>query len=83
MILISVQQRQAVEARALHPDVEENQPGHPIGDGRQRAVAVIRGAGFVALVAQDAGDKFANVFFVVDDENIRTPLPTFSVSFFG
>ena len=66
-----VEQRQAVEPRALQPDVEEDQPRHAVGDRRQRAVAVVRRAGFVALVAQDARDEFADVFLVVDDENVR------------
>ena len=66
-----VEQRQAVEPRALQPDVEEDQPRRAVGDRRQRAVAVVRRAGFVALVAQDARDEFADVFLVVDDENIR------------
>ena len=71
MALDLVEQRQAVEPRALQPDVEEDQPRHAVGDRRERAVAVVRGAGLVALVAQDAGDQLANVFFVVDDQNVR------------
>ena len=66
-----VEQGQPVQPRALQPDVEEDQPRRAVGDRRQRAVAVVRGAGFVTFVAQDAGDEFADVFLVVDDENVR------------
>ena len=65
------EQRKPVEARSLQPDVEEDQPRRAIGNCRERAVGIVCRAGFVALVAQDTGDKLADVFLVVDDENIR------------
>ena len=71
MTLIWSSKRQPVEPRALQPDVEEDQARRAIGDRRERAVAVVRRAGLMALVAQDTGDEFADVFFVVDDEDVR------------
>ena len=38
--------------------------------GGQRLVAVARGARAVAFVLQDAGDQFADIGFVVDDEDV-------------
>jgi hypothetical protein len=66
-----VQQRQTVELAALHPDIEEDQPRGAVGNRCQRAVAVVRGAGLVALVGKNARDNLANVVFVIDDQNIR------------
>ena len=66
-----VEQRQTVELGALQPDVEEDQARRAVGDRLQRGVAVARGAGLVTLVAQYAGDELADVFLVVDDQNIR------------
>src|SRR6185312_5227528 len=66
-----IEQGKPVKARALQPDVEEYEPGRSIRDGRERAVGIERGAGFMTLVAQYARDKFPNVFFVIDDEDIR------------
>ena len=34
-------------------------------------VGVMRRTGFMTLVAQDTGDEFADVFLVIDDENVR------------
>lgn len=66
-----VEQRQPVQARALQPDVEENQPRRPVGHCRQRTVGIECRAGFMPLVAQYARDEFTDVFLVIDDENIR------------
>ena len=66
-----VEQTEAVELRPLQPDIEEDQARDAIADRCQRAVAVIGGARFMALVAQNSGDKLANVFLVVDDEYVR------------
>ena len=66
-----VEHRQAVEPRALQPDIQEDQPWHAVGDCRHGAVAVMRGPRFVAFVAENTGYQFTNVFFVVDDQNVR------------
>ena len=71
MVLISSSSARPSSFDALQPDVEEDQPRHAVGDRRQRAVAVMRGARFVPFVAENAGDEFANVLFVVDDQNVR------------
>ena len=65
-----VEQLQAVEPAALQPDVEEHQIGPARHHGAERFVAVARGARHVAFVLQDARDQFANIGFVVDDEDI-------------
>ena len=71
MILLEpIQQLQPVEAAALQPDVEEDEIGPPRDDGSQRLIAVARRAGSVTFVLQDARDQFADVRFVVDDQNI-------------
>ena len=66
-----IEQGQAVEPRALQPDVEEDEARRAVSDRGQRAVRVVRRAGFVAFVAQDTRHQFTDVFFVVDDQNIR------------
>jgi hypothetical protein len=70
IVLDLVEQLQAVEPRALQPDVEEHQARHAASIAAS-ALSVVRGARAVALVAQDAGDEFADVGLVVDDEDVR------------
>jgi hypothetical protein len=66
-----VKQREAVEPRTLHPDIEKDETRDTISDRRQRTVGIKRRPRFMSLVVQNARDKLANVLFVVDDENIR------------
>ena len=66
----AVEQLQSVETAALEPDIEKNQIGPPRDDGAERFVAVACGARAVTLVLQDARDQFADIGFVVDDEDI-------------
>ncbi len=66
-----IEELQAIETAALQPDVEEHEVRTPRHDGGERVVAVMRGTGKIALILQDAGDQFANVGFVVDDEDVR------------
>ena len=68
--LIDFEQLQPVEPRALQPDVEQDQLRAARFDRRDRLVGIARDARAVALVLQDAGDEFADVVFVVDDENV-------------
>ena len=68
--LSAVEQLQAVEPAALQPDVEEHEIGPARDHGGERVVAVARRAGAVAFVLQDARDQFADIGFVVDDEDI-------------
>ena len=70
LLLEAIEQLQPVEAAALQPDVEKHQIGPPRDDGAERLVAVARGAGAVAFVLQDARDQFADIGFVVDDQDI-------------
>ena len=44
--------------------------GRRDGDRAERGIAVMRDAGRITLVLQDARDEFTNVGFVVNDENI-------------
>ena len=48
----------------------ENQIGPARNDGGQRFVAVARRARSVPLVLQDARDQFADVRFVVNDQDV-------------
>ena len=74
-----LQHLQSVETRALQPNIEKNEMRPPGGDGGQGLVGVLGDAGSIALVAQNAGDQFPDVRFVVDDENVaRHHAPLFS-----
>ena len=68
--LSDFQQLQPVELRALHPDVEQHQMRPPRLDRGDRLVGIAREPRRVALVLEDAGDDFADVVFVVDDQNV-------------
>src|SRR5471032_2287727 len=70
LLLDAVEQLQPIEAAALQPDIQEYEvrPARPDrGDGR---IAIARRAGRVSLVLQKASDQFADVGFVVDDQDI-------------
>ena len=45
--------------------------GSPVVDGGERGIAVVRQAGLIALVLEDAGNELPNIRFVVDDQNVR------------
>ncbi len=70
VLLDQLQELQAVELGALQPDVEEDQMRAARLDGGERLVAVLGGAGAVALVLQYAGHQPANVGLVIDDQNV-------------
>ena len=70
LLLEDFQQLQAVELRALHPDVEQHQMRPPRGDRGDRLVGIAREPRLVALVLENAGNEFANVVFVIDDQNV-------------
>ena len=70
LVLGGFEQLQAVEAAALQPDIEKDEIGTARRDRAERGIAVMRDAGRIALVLQDARDEFADVGFVVNDENI-------------
>jgi hypothetical protein len=61
---------QAVEPRALQPDVEKHESGAAHRDRGERVVAVLGRAGLIALVFQDPGYEIADIGFVVDDQNL-------------
>ncbi len=66
-----IEQRQTIELRTLHPDVEKDQARHAFRNGGQRAVAVERHTRFVPLIGENASHDFANVRLVIHDQNIR------------
>ena len=70
LLLDHFQQLQAVEPRALHPDVEQHQMRPARLDRRQRLVGIARKAASMALVRENAGDELADVVLVVDDQDI-------------
>jgi hypothetical protein len=61
---------QAVEARSLHPDIEEYQTRPPTSDLIETTIRVMRLARLEAFILEDAGNEVADIVFVVDDENI-------------
>ena len=70
VLLDLLEQLQAVELAALQPDVEKHQMRPPVGDLRQRRIAVARGPRGEAFVFENAGNQIANIGFVVDDQNV-------------
>jgi hypothetical protein len=67
----AVEHLEPVEPAALQPDVENDERGAPLLDGRKGLLAVLGDARPMTFVFEDAGDQIANVGFVVDDENVR------------
>src|SRR5690606_40607080 len=62
---------QPVETAALHPDVEDHGTGPAPGDFVRRGIGVVRLAGLVALVLDDAGDQVADVVLIVNDQYVE------------
>src|SRR3954452_3826879 len=71
LTLHTVEQLQAVEFRALQPNVEEEEIWPPGADRPERGIAVARGPCLVAFILQDPGNKLANIRFVVHDQDVR------------
>ena len=71
-LLDLVEHFKAVHRAAVEPDVEEDEAGAPIVHGSERGGAVGRGTAAIAFVAEHARDKFADVAFVVHDEDIES-----------
>ena len=65
-----IEQLKAVQPAAFQPNVEENEIGPARYDSGQRFVAVARRARTVSLVLQDARYQFADIRFVVNDQNV-------------
>ncbi len=61
---------QPVETAALQPDIEENEVWAACDYGTERIIAVLRGTRAVAFVLQDARDQFADIRFIVDNEDV-------------
>ena len=72
LLLDRLEQLQPVELRALQPDVEQDKLRPARLDRGERLVGIAREARAVALVLEDARDEFADVVFVVDDENVSS-----------
>src|SRR3954449_12391531 len=64
------EQLQAVELAALQPDVQENQMRAPVGNLRQRRIAVARGPCGEPLVLENARNQIADIRLVIDNQNI-------------
>ena len=64
------QQFHAVKLAALKPDVQDHKRRPALGDSLERLGAVPGEPGFIPLVAEDSGDKLADIGFVIDDENV-------------
>ncbi len=65
-----VEHLQPVEARALQPDIEEDEVRPSRLDRSERLVRSTGRTGAVALVVQNARDEIADIRLVVDDENV-------------
>ena len=70
LLLEAIEQLKTVELAALQPNVEENEIGPVRNHGGKRLVAVACRARTVSLVLQDARDQFADVRFVVNDQDV-------------
>ena len=68
--LDQVEQLQPVHAPALHPDVEDDQGRLAGANGQQGLFGVGRGSHRIAFIGENAGDEFADVRFIVDDQNV-------------
>ena len=66
-----VEHLEPIHRRTMQPHVEQDQTGPPLINGFQRGTAVARGPAIVTFITQHAGDKFANVAFVIDDQDIE------------
>ncbi len=67
-----IQKLQPVEPRALQPDVEEDQARTPPGNFLERRIGIVGLSGLVALVFEDTRDQVADVFLVVNDQNVQS-----------
>src|SRR3546814_2898211 len=66
-----VEQVEPVQPRALEPDVEQDPRRAPGRDRLERGIAVRRVARLIALVLEHASHEFADIEFVIDDENVE------------
>ena len=66
-----VQHFEPVHRAAVQPDIEQNEAGAPFVNGGERGHAVTGDAAGIAFVAQHARDEFADVAFIVDDQDIK------------
>jgi len=70
LLFEAIEQLKTVQPAAPQPNVEENEIGPARNDSGQRFVAVTRRARTVSLVLQDARDQFADIRFVVNDQDV-------------
>ena len=68
--LDDVEHFQPIKPGALQPDIQHDQMRPPLLDGLQCLIAIACKTGAVPLVFQDTCHQFANVGFVVDDQDI-------------
>ena len=72
--LQDIEQLQAVEARPLHPYIEEYEIWTPFGDLVQSAVGIRRLPRLVAFIFENSGNQFPDIFFVVHNQNVTSHL---------
>ncbi len=70
LLLDGIEQCKAVKPAALQPDIEENQARAALRNRIEALVARCRLARAMPLIFENARNEFADVAFVVDDENI-------------
>src|SRR6266496_5881298 len=64
------QEIETVELRILQPDIENDERGTPVGERRQRRIAVAREPRLIAFILENPRNELPDVGFVIDDENI-------------
>ena len=69
-----VEDLKPVHRAAMQPHVEQHQRGPLLVDRRQRRLAVSGRAAIIALVAEHAGDKVANVSFIINYQYVERHL---------
>ena len=75
LALQDVEELQAVETGALHPDVEKDELRPPPLEGREGFVGILRGAGSMPFVFENAGDEVPDIGLVVDDQDVGRHSP--------
>ena len=69
--LYDVEQFEPVELRPLQPDVEQDERWPALVERGECCIAVGGDARFIAFVLEHARDQFADVAFVVDDQDVE------------
>ncbi len=70
LVLDALEHIETVETRALQPDIEDDQRGTALGYRCEGGIRIAGQACLIALVLENAADQFADIGFVIDDEDV-------------